>query len=38
MKYQETGFRALYNNFAAFPLNEKFRKARALRLVGMRIF
>lgn len=29
MKYQETGFRALYNNFAAFPLNEKFRKAMA---------
>ncbi len=27
MKYQETGFRALYKNFAAFPLNDKFRKA-----------
>lgn len=27
MKYQETGFRALYKNFAAFPLNDRFRKA-----------
>lgn len=27
MKYQETGFRALYKNFAAFPLEDKFRKA-----------
>ena len=27
MNYQETGFRALYKNFAAFPLNDKFRKA-----------
>lgn len=27
MKYLETGFRALYKNFAAFPLNDKFRKA-----------
>jgi len=27
MNYQETGFRALYKNFAAFPLNDRFRKA-----------
>lgn len=27
MKYQETGFRALYKNFVTFPLNDRFRKA-----------
>lgn len=27
MKYNETGFRALYNGFAAFPMNDKYRKA-----------
>lgn len=27
MKYTETGFRALYHNFAAFPINEKYSKA-----------
>ena len=26
MKYTETGFRALYHNFAAFPINEKYSK------------